>query len=442
LITHTSADGLASNNLFCVTEDNLGYIYVGSNRGIDRLNPATGRIKHYAADDGVINTEFNSAFVDQHGTLWFSTAKGLLRFTPEPEPPTPPPPVWIGRLHISGVEQPISELGETEVAHRELGPNQNQLEIAFFGLAFDSGGPLRYQYRLEGADWGWSSPTDQRIVNYANLAPGRYRFLVQAISSDGTVSQTPATVDFTILRPVWQRWWFLGLAVLLAAAATYAIYHYRLTRLIELERVRTRIATDLHDDIGSSLSQVSVLSEIIRRRVSPDSHVSEPLSTIIRLSCDLVDSMNDIVWAINPQRDHLSDLTHRMRRFASDAFTARDVEFSFRAPDERQDIKMGADIRREVFLIFKESVTNIVRHSGCSKADIEFLIADGWLELRLSDDGRGFDPARAHDGNGLMSMRQRAIRIGGALTVTSNEGQGTTVRLKAPLDGRGWRRNL
>jgi signal transduction histidine kinase len=230
------------------------------------------------------------------------------------------------------------------------------------------------------------------------------------------------------------------MAATLIGLVAYFLYRYRVARLIELERVRTRIATDLHDDIGSSLSQVSVLSEVVRRRVGSEPSVSEPLSMIADLSRDLVDSMNDIVWAINPRRDHLSDLTHRIRRFASDVFTARDIEFNFSAPEAQHDIRLGADMRREVFLIFKESVNNMVRHSGCTEANIEFLIESGWLELKIRDNGKGFEPDREGDGNGLVSMRQRTARIGGTLDISSNHGKGTVVRLRAPLGRRAWRK--
>src|SRR5258705_13637669 len=137
--------------------------------------------------------------------------------------------------------------------------------------------------------------------------------------------------------------------------------------------------------------------------------------------------MNDIVWAINPARDHLSDLTQRMRRFAGDVFTARDIQFRFNSPDPRQNIRLGADLRREVFLIFKESINNMVRHSDCSEADIDFVVRAGNLELTLSDNGKGFEPERLSDGNGLANMRRRALKIGGTLAKNSSNGQGTMI---------------
>ena len=149
---------------------------------------------------------------------------------------------------------------------------------------------------------------------------------------------------------------------------------HRVRRLLELERVRTRIATDLHDDIGSSLSQIAILSEVVRQRVGGrEESVREPLSQITGASSELMDTMSDIVWAIDPRKDHLSDLTQRMRRFSSDVFTARQIAFEFHAPDAARDIELGADVRRQVFLIFKESVNNIVRHSNCTRAAVDVL---------------------------------------------------------------------
>src|SRR6266581_6244655 len=437
-VIYTTAEGLSSNAISCITEDQYGRIYVGTGRSLDRLDPATGYISHYTSADGLAGGRIEEAFRDPKGALWFGSAQGLSRLVPEPDKPSAPPPILITGLRIAGVRFPISELGQAEVPRLELGPNQNDIQINFVGLAFSMGEVLRYQYKLEGADRDWSAPSDQRTINYANLSSGNYRFLVRAVTADGVSSSAPATISFRILRPVWPRWWFLTLVALVIGVGVYYLYRNRVARLLELERVRTHIATDLHDDIGSSLSQVSVLSEVISRRVGNQTDVSEPLSMIANLSRDLVDSMNDIVWAINPKRDRLSDLTQRMRRFASDAFTVRDIEFSFSAPDAEHDTRLGADMRREIFLIFKESVNNVVRHSGCNEARINFSIQHGALELRVYDNGRGFDPEIASDGNGLASMRQRALRIGGALEICSQGEQGTTVSLKAPLDDHHW----
>jgi signal transduction histidine kinase len=339
----------------------------------------------------------------------------------------------ISGLRIAGDARAISALGETEVSGLVLNPTQNQLSIDFVGLAFAAGEALRYQYKLSGANEEWSALSDQRTINYASLSPGSYQFQVRAVTGDGTSSSTPATISFTILPPFWQRWWFVTLALALTGVVATVIIRNRVARLIELERVRTRIAADLHDDIGSGLSRIAILSEVARHQVTLDAPVGEPLSVIATASRDLVDSMSDIVWAINPNKDHLRDLIQRMRRFASDLFTARQIEFSFNAPGEEQALKIGADLRRQVFLIFKEAVNNIARHSAATEAQIEMRIDNRWLTMKVVDNGLGFDSAQLSEGQGLSSMRARAEGLGGKLEITSNHGKGATVLLKVPL---------
>src|SRR5262249_27546465 len=188
------------------------------------------------------------------GVLWFGTKHGLSRLIPSNDAPPAPPPILIGGLHINGVSYPVSELGETHIGQFWLGPEQNDVQIDFFGLSFSPGEVLRYRYRLEGADLDWSALTEQRTINYANLSPGTYRFQVQTVDTDGNSSPSAATVSFTVLAPLWRRSWFLALAALSTGMIGLAFYRYRVARLLELERVRTRIATDLHDDVGSGLS--------------------------------------------------------------------------------------------------------------------------------------------------------------------------------------------
>jgi signal transduction histidine kinase len=295
---------------------------------------------------------------------------------------------------------------------------------------------LKYQYKLEGAQNTWSESSAQRSVDFANLSPGDYRLLVKAVTADGIESSRPAVFTFTLLRPVWRRPWFLLLTGGALALALYALYRYRLARLLELERVRTRIATDLHDDIGSNLSLIAMLSEVTLRASQGNARMVESLSQIAGAAREVVDSMSDIVWAVNPKKDSVHDLTRRMRRFGAEIFSARNIAFKFHAPGEEQDAKLGADIRREVFLIFKEAINNIARHSDCAEAEIELQIAAGWMLLKLRDNGKGFDASAASDGAGLMSMRQRAERLGGKFELSSSNGAGATVTLKVPLRRR------
>ncbi len=430
---------LSSQNLECFVEDGIGHIYIGTARGIDRVGLENGQVQHYSTDDGLPNSEITNALRDRRGALWFGTRKGLARLIPEPEQQITLGPTFINGLKISNVAYPVSDLGQTGISNIELSSNQNQLQFDFFALDFSAGGNLKYQYKFEGLDEDWRELLEQRTFT-VNLTPGSYNFLVRAVTSDGKTASTPAHVSFRILPPIWMRWWFIALALLTIGAVIYTFYRYRLQRLLELEKVRTRIATDLHDDIGSSLSQIAILSEVVRQKVG-DTVATEPLKLIAEVSREMVDSMSDIVWAINPNKDHLSDLVKRIRRFAGDVLEAKEIKYHLHIPQITHDSHLGTDIRREIYLIFKECINNLVKHSEATVAEVDIKIEHNWFELIIKDNGKGFDSEEkigsldSLGGNGLISMRRRAENLGGEFLIDSKPaGGGTRVTLKIPFN--------
>ena len=429
---YSTADGLSSDLTLSLTEDLDGRIYAGNGSGVDRLDVETGQIKRYTSADGLAPGEVHTSFCDRDGVLWFGAEGGLSRLLSPPAHAPAAPPIAITSLRVRGVPQPSSGLGESEISGLRYRADQNDLEVSFVGVAFAPGETLRYQYRLEGADSDWSAPSLQRSVHYANLSPDSYRFLVRAINAEGVASFQPASVSFTILPPLWRRWWIQLLAAALVCAVVYWLHRYRVMHLLGLERMRTRIATDLHDDIGSSLSQIAILSELASRHADPaNPRLAEPLTDIAGISRELVDSMSDIVWAIDPERDHLDDLVHRMRRFASDVCSQRDIRLVFQSPAGEPDLQMGADLRRQIFLVFKEALHNVIRHSGAGEVRIEFHLDHGWLHLAIADNGRGFDPRGTHRGHGLGSMKERTRELGGDLEIYS-AANGTIVKMRVP----------
>jgi signal transduction histidine kinase len=407
----------------------------------------TGRVKHFTTADGLAPGVFQAAFRDRNGVLWFGMSSGLARLAPIAERPPASPPVLITGLRVTGVPQRVSALGDRDTSLPDFAPHQNQLQIDFVGLAFGPGEVLRYQYRLEGADANWSALSEQRTVTYASLAPGSYKFIVRAVNSDGIPSAHPATIAFAILSPVWQRPWFLTLVALAVGLMVHALYRYRVARLLEMANMRTRIATDLHDDIGANLTRIALLSEVAKQRddaerdsraegqsvVQGTASEDGPLASIARIARESVASMSDIVWAINPARDSLLDLTRRMRQHADEIFTLRGIELHFNAPVAHDGLRLDVDVRRDLLLIFKEAVNNSARHSRCSRVEIDLRVEGSRLLLIVADNGVGFDPSHESDGQGVLSMTRRAQRLKGVLEITSRSGLGTTVRLTLPL---------
>ncbi len=469
-IRHTNTTGLSSNNVRTVTEDRFGRIYFGTARGVDRLSPDTGRVRQFSVADGLPADFVSDSNRDSEGNVWFATNGGVARLVPVPDEQANLPSIWLGAMRIAGDQHPTPELGTAEIHIGELEDWQSNLQIEFFGIDFRPGEALRYQYKLDGLDSDWSPPDTDRSVTFANIRPGTYRFLVRGVDSAGTVSEKPAVVNFTILPPFWQRWWFLAIVAFAVAAAVMLLFRYRIAnlrrvnlalseaklaeenlrkareeRLAEVESVRARIATDLHDDIGGSLTQIAILSEVAQAKAGAgNGAVAEPLSRITDVSNELVDTMSDIVWAINPAKDHLSDLTQRMRRVAADLLSPKGITVHFRSREEDRAVTIKTNARREVFLIFKESVNNIAKHSGAKNVRIDLEINRDQLLLKILDDGKGFvcGPPSFEDtfssegpsGNGIRNMRKRAAEMGGRFDIDSGPGRGTTTLLELPLE--------
>lgn len=443
---YTTADGLSSNNIRSITEDEWGRIYVGTGHGVDRLDPETRSVKQFTVADGLPKGTVEIAFRDRQGALWFGSHFGLSRLAPERQESSMPPSVYITGLRVAGVARRVSELGETSLPQLDLASNQNQVSVEFVGLGGSLGEDLRYQYRLEGAGDDWSAPTTQRTVNYANLSPGSYRFLIRALNADGLTSPTSATVAFRIATPIWMRWWFMTLAALFIGLAIYRLYRYRVSRLLVVANMRTRIATDLHDDIGSGLSRMAILSEVVKQQVGDTAaRQSVPLLTEIAESArSLVASMRDIVWAIDPRQDDLGNVVSRVRQFASDVLEPQKIKLAFHAPSELEKVKLDPEQRRHLFLIFKEAINNIARHAGCDSVSLDITVSHNRLSAEIRDDGRGFPEAHARaasvnggvGGHGLENMRSRAEELDGRLSVESSSGCGTCVKLTIPLKKR------
>lgn len=431
---YTIQQGLSSNYVRAITEDQWGRIYLATARGVNRLEPDTGRVIRYTVRDGLADDFVTTAFRDRRGVLWFGTRQGISRLEPRPEPPETLPPVYIEGLRIAGAVRPVSQIGQREIAGLELHAGESALQIDFVGLGFRVGEQLRYQFRLEGADADWGPPTEQRTTYYPRLAPGRYRFQVRAVSSSGLSSAEPAVVAFTVLPPVWRRAWFLTLAGALAILAAYALHRYRLARVLEIERVRRRIATDLHDDIGASLSRVAILSEVARQEIgSGEVRTEARLSQIAESARELIDEMSDVVWSIDPRRDNLGNLVTRIRRFASDMLESRGIAFDLEAPPAVERVRLTPEQRRHIFLILKEAVNNAARHAGCASVSLSFRLSGRQLVARIHDNGAGFQRSDEESGRGLDNMRARAESLGGSFQVDSAPGRGTSVAFQVPL---------
>jgi signal transduction histidine kinase len=426
--------GLSSNEIWCVTEDLYGRIYAGTARGVDRIDPSTHRIIHYSSVDGLAAGDIRAALRSRTGELWFLSNRGLSRFRPDYATTNGKTDVRITGIRVAGAVHPISELGQSYVAPAEFGWNRNSVQIDFSAISFQSSDPVQYEFLLEGAGDEWSEPSLTSTVHFSNLGPGRYRFLVRAAQRQ---EQTPAEFVFTITSPPWQRWWFQGGIAALLLAIAYLILRARMERQLALERVRSGIATDLHDDIGASLSRIAVVSEALKSRVSPeDGDSKRMLNEMAESSRSLVNGMSDIVWSIDPRRDHLGDVVARLRAFGSDVLEPCGIHWTCQGPSDILDRTLTPNQRRELYLIFKEAIHNVERHSGASNVVLKIACNGNHVSADLQDDGQGVAASKGSVGLGLSSMQARAQRLRGEIQISSRPEGGTRAFLSFPLKTR------
>lgn len=278
-----------------------------------------------------------------------------------------------------------------------------------------------------GIDTAWSQPNNQRRVTFATLDPGSYTFQVEAINGDGIPSIQPASASFIIIPPFWQRWWFVCLAIGTVSAILWTLYRYRIKKIVQMERLRVRIAGDLHDDVGTNLSSIQVASQIMERQASLSEQDRTQLREIGAIATSTQEMMRDIVWMLNPKNDTLDDFLLKMKEVA--ARLLQGMRYTFVAPDGRLLDKVSIEFKRNIFLIFKEALNNIVRHAEATEARIRVRQEGGTFSLEIKDNGKGFDIVHVAMGNGLSNIRRRAAQIGGSIEITSKKGAGTVVTL-------------
>lgn len=392
---------------------------------------------------GPLTTLQRSFHLDAADVVWLTTDVSALRYQPSPVPGADSPTLRIGGVHVAGQLLPPSPFATPRMPALQLSTRRRQVQLDYWGLGFGAHESLQFQARLDGVDDEWGAVTSQSSIRYAGLGPGRYRFRVRAVSATGRVSAKPVTLDFTIAPPLWRRASFLaGLAALVACALVYA-YKLRVGQLFELERIRTRIAADLHDDLGANLARVSLLSEATRRalRDKPD-RAERMLDEIETASRELVTAAGDIAFAIDPEHGRLDDLAARLRRFAEDLLAGSDIALRFSVDPEAADVVLSSDQRRHLLAIAKEALHNAVRHARPRHVSLTLTLRDRVLEADIVDDGCGFriDASRngrhPEAGHGLRNLRDRAGELGAHLEIITQPRAGTRVLLRCPLRSR------
>jgi ligand-binding sensor domain-containing protein/signal transduction histidine kinase len=464
---YTTHEGLTSNSVGYLIEDGQGFLWIGSNAGLMRvpkqeLNNFAGglskfvTVRSYGRPDGLPTRECTQgsqpgACRTRDGRLWFPTIKGLVSVNPAQLNPNPyQPPVVIESVLIDGESQDTNGLRAPLLTRVNVPAGKERLEIHYTSLNLASADRARFKYRLEGYEAAWTEAGQDRIARYPKLPPGSYHFQVTACNEDGVWNETSSVLAVVVAPPFWRTWWFLSAATVCFLGTIVAVVHYlsteKLQRQVEklrqqeaLEKERSRIARDIHDQLGASLTQVSLLGELVESDKDFPDEVEAHARQISQTARDTTRTLDEIVWTVNPSNDTLDGLINYVCKYAQEYLAVAGLRFRMEVPTELPGIVIPPDVRHNVFLASKEAITNIVRHAQASAVWIRLRLDAASFILEIDDDGRGLaglDEKAARTRNGLRNMRKRMEDIGGSFTIAPAAEGGTGVRLGAPLRGQ------
>jgi signal transduction histidine kinase len=475
-LSWSTNNGLPDATITGVAEDAAKNLWLGTGVGIYRLsrddvlralNNPESRLSCRLVSPAKTMLDTDTAFgglrtvLTPDGYIWFATAEGMLNVDTKRSEAEPPPfPVYIESAAING-QPPMTVLrgrlwsptatNETFVAPGEL----RSLDIHFTALNFVAPQEIQFRHKLEGSDADWVDDAGARQAHYGHLPRGNYRFRVAARMADGPWLEARDAFVFTNPTPIFYQTWAIGLyvfaAVSLVAGTVRIISHRRLRRRLarleqerSLERERMRIARDMHDEMGSKLTKISFLSEHLQMDAAQRGPALEKIQSIAQTSRDLLQTMDEIVWVVNPRNDTLENLVAYLSHYAVEYFQNTSVECDLRLPSEIPQHPLSSEARHNLFLTFEEALNNVLKHSGATKVKVAMSVNAHDLEIKIADNGRGVDPGAllaangdtgaGRHGNGLRNMRQRLAALNGNFLVGSPDGGGTTVTLQIRLN--------
>ncbi len=431
---YTTNDGLCNNDIFSITPDLQHQLWLATNNGVSKFDPANHLFKNYFIHDGLpTNTMSGSVFCSSDGTLYFGTS-GMITFC-QPERMKINrriPPVVITNFKIFDQQAPLMRDGD-RLQPIHLSYKENMITFDFAALNFTNARLNQYAYKLEGFNEDWIHSGNKQSATFTNLDGGHYTFRVKAANNDGVWNELGTQVLLIVEPPFWKTWWFYVLCILFVAFVFYALYRFRINQFVKLQQIRTRISRDLHDDIGSTLSSINMMSSMAKSTDISEKKSSDLFQTISSASRQAMELMNDIVWSINPKNDKMEMIIIRMRQYASEMLEAAQIPFTIEMDDECKHIILPIEKRKDFYLIFKEAINNLAKYSNATHVMIHLRYIGRLLTLIISDDGRGFDINETMQGNGLKNMKARAEMLKGDILIETHPGEGTRVTLKIPV---------
>ncbi len=432
-----TADGLPSNTVSALyfTPPSTLWATVGS--FLCKVNLSNNRVTRFGSQDGIEQLDFSSChrmYRLHDGRLLAGYKGGFLQFCPDSLKAGGPP----SNVTITGIKVFDRQLSGDSLFEKSntlsLSYRENFLTIQFASLSYWESNRINYYYKLQGIDNDWVNGQGQRFATYTNLRGGKYTFSVKCENSDAISSNVITTMTLIIHPPFWQTWWFEVLLVLIVAAGLYLLYRYWISQLLQLQKVRNEISKDLHDDVGSTLSSISILSQVAKDKMTEGMQEQSLtiMSKINSYSQEMVEKMGDIVWAVNASHENMGDIIRRLKNSFVETAASKGIQLQFSIDPGIEKGGFSIQVRKNVFLICKEAINNAVKYSECRNIAVNLSLLAGIMELHVADNGQGFDPDLRRNGNGLANMRARAAEMNAAINIDSG-GEGTRILIRVPV---------
>ncbi len=424
----TTQNGLPDNIIYSILEDNDGFLWLGTNKGLCRFDDQKLLCRNYSPKDGIQNYEFNtnSTCKTASGQLVFGGVNGFNVFYPDSiEVASAPPKVIITSFKV-GDREKNSTARVINLPH-----NQNYLSFEFAALNYFRNSENVFAYMLQGIDKDWVYCGTRRFTSYPNLSPGSYTFKVKAANCYGEWNQAQPPLVINIATPWYSSLLFRLTIIIVASAIIYIVFRIRLYQKLKVQEVRNKIARDLHDEIGSNLSSISLFSEVAKEKAGTNNNPITPLlKKISEYTQSSQEAMNDIVWMINARNDNFENIIVRMRALAAEMFEAKNINLHLNFHDKLNHVKLGMDERKNFYLIYKEAINNIMKYAQCKNVWIDLWLLHNTIYLRIKDDGKGFDTSIKYIGNGLNNMQKRTENLNGKLKILSQPNSGTLIEVQ------------
>jgi signal transduction histidine kinase/ligand-binding sensor domain-containing protein len=472
----TTKDGLIDNSIWQLITDKKNNLWVASPHGITRLSidelkaMVRGEVVQlhpyiFGSQDGLRGFQAQygtspTASIDDTGNVLFSTSTGLVVARPDRINNNP----VVASIVIESVTLDdqvvkinndfkinVNEGRNTKirlihgVQYVDVSPNYNKIFITFSALQYTAAEKIRYRYRVDGIDSDWNELGLQKSVLLPKLGPGDYVFKVSASNEIGVWNTNVASIHIRVGRYFWQTLWFQAIAIVVFTAVVIGIVRFVSFRRLKKELFvaeqksallseRARIARDIHDDVGGSLSQIKLISEIAQQYKSGSEYTDDSLKQITATATDMLKSLDEIVWAINPKNDNLPNLISYLGQYCVEKLRNGAIRCNLNLPDHPSEIAFSSEVRHNLFLVLKEVITNILKHASATVVKVAISIEGNQLCINIKDNGKGFDLAdKSVSGDGITNMAQRIQVIGGQFIINSSIGQGTTIKIKVPV---------